>query len=253
MLNFYPRPRRPPQEGGPPPKEIPRQGDPQKETPPRRHPPAKETPRKTHPQPRRPPAKETPLPRRPPAKETHQEGGTPPKEGGTPRKEAPPPPGPHPRGKLRGIRSRPTLKGGIEGDQIQAHTQRGNWWGSDPGQHPRGKLRGIRSRPTPKGKLRGIRSRPTPKGEIEGDQPQAPWHMVNEQLVRILLECILVSHASAKAEHGLSSLSCMCMCVDQKKTPPNKGNFDVYRFDLTKLTPPAKISWVHTITLHLPY
>ena len=35
-------------------------------------------------------------------------------------------PGPHPRGKLRGIRSRPTPKGGIEVDQIQAHTQGGN-------------------------------------------------------------------------------------------------------------------------------
>ena len=35
-------------------------------------------------------------------------------------------PGPHPRGKLRGIRSRPTPKGEIEGDQIQAHTQGGN-------------------------------------------------------------------------------------------------------------------------------
>ena len=68
--------------------------------------------------------------------------------------------GPHPRGKLRGIRSRPTPKGEIEGDQIQAHTQRGNWGESDPGPHPRGKLRGIRSRPTP-------------KGEIEGDQIQA--------------------------------------------------------------------------------
>ena len=35
-------------------------------------------------------------------------------------------PGPHPRGKLRGIRSRPTPKGEIEGDQVQAHTQGGN-------------------------------------------------------------------------------------------------------------------------------
>ena len=36
-------------------------------------------------------------------------------------------PGPHPRGKLGGgIRSRPTVKGEIEGDQIQAHTQGGN-------------------------------------------------------------------------------------------------------------------------------
>ena len=35
-------------------------------------------------------------------------------------------PGPHPRGKLRGIRSRPTAKGEIEGDQVQVHTQGGN-------------------------------------------------------------------------------------------------------------------------------
>ena len=123
------------------------------------------------PRPRRPPKKEapptmeTPLPRRPPpAKETPQEGD--------------PLPGPQ-RGKLRGIRSRPTPKGEIEGDQIQAHTQGGNWGGSDPGPHPRGKLRGIRSRPTP-------------KGEIEGDQIQPPHHMVNEWRVCILLECILV-------------------------------------------------------------
>ena len=54
--------------------------------------------------------------------------------------------GPHPRGKLSRIRSRPTPKGEIEGDQIQAHTQVGNWGGSDPGPDPRGKLRGIRSR-----------------------------------------------------------------------------------------------------------
>ena len=47
-------------------------------------------------------------------------------------------PGSQPREKLRGIRSRPTPKGG-------------NWGGSGPGPHPRGKLRGIRSRPIPKG------------------------------------------------------------------------------------------------------
>ena len=43
-----------------------------------------------------------------------------------PAKTRHPPPGPHPRGKLRGIRSRPTPKGEIEGDQIQAHTLGGN-------------------------------------------------------------------------------------------------------------------------------
>ena len=76
---------------------------------------------------------------------------------------------PHPRGKFRGIWSRPTPKGKFRG--------------SGPGSHPRGKFRGIWSRPTPKGgslggsgqgphprgKLRGIWSRPTPKGEVEGD------------------------------------------------------------------------------------
>ena len=37
----------------------------------------------------------------------------------------------------------------------QAHIQGGNWGGSGPGPHPRGKLRGIRSRPTPKGEIEG--------------------------------------------------------------------------------------------------
>ena len=55
-------------------------------------------------------------------------------------------------------------------------------------------------------------------------------------------------------------------CIPSHYTFPAKGNFDVYRFDLTKLTPnqnftgafhhvihtpPAKISQVHSITLHL--
>ena len=92
-----------------------------------------------------PPSRHPPPPRRPPSsKETALEGDppsskeTPSRE--TPSKETPsketallqgdPPPGPHPRGKLRGIRSRPTPKGEIEGDQIQAHTQGGNWGGA---------------------------------------------------------------------------------------------------------------------------
>ena len=64
---------------------------------------------------------------------------------------------------------------------------RGNSGGSGPGPHPRGKLRGIRSWPTPKGKLRGIRTSPPPFPP--GSRLQ---HTVNEQPVRILLECILV-------------------------------------------------------------
>ena len=60
-------------------------------------------------------------------------------------------PGPQPRGKLRGIWSRPTIqgevegiwsrpttKGEVEGDLVQAHTQGGSGGGSGPGPHPRG-------------------------------------------------------------------------------------------------------------------
>ena len=45
-------------------------------------------------------------------------------------------PGPHPRGKLKGIWSRPTPKGEVEGDLVQGHTQGGSWGGSGPGPHP---------------------------------------------------------------------------------------------------------------------
>ena len=78
-----------------------------------------------------PPAKETPLPKRPnlprrppPAKDTPCQGD-PPARKDPPARETPPP-SPRQRGKLRGIRSRPTPKGEIEGDQIQAHIQGGN-------------------------------------------------------------------------------------------------------------------------------
>ena len=40
---------------------------------------------------------------------------------------------------------------------LQAHTKGGNWGGSGPGPHPRGKMRGIRSRHTPKGGIQGFR------------------------------------------------------------------------------------------------
>ena len=106
--------RRPPSKETPPKKEAP----PQKEAPPRRrHPPAKETPWEGDPLQRRP------LGRRPPCK---GEPPSPPAKETPPKKEPPPPTGPHPRGKLRGIRCRSTPKGKIEGDQIQAHTQGGN-------------------------------------------------------------------------------------------------------------------------------
>ena len=157
---------------------------------PGRHPCQVDTPHRGDPLPPvpgRPPARETPLPGRthqgdPPARETPHQGdplpGRPPCQGDPPARETPPlpgrPPGPHPGGKLRGIKSRTTPKGEIEVDQIQALAQGGNWGGSDPGPHPRGNWGGSDPGPRPRGKLRGIRSRPTLKGEIQGDQDQTP-------------------------------------------------------------------------------
>ena len=111
--------------GGCPGKKAPLQGDP----PPRR-PHSKETPLQGDPPSKGTPSKETPLQGDPPSK------GTPSKEtplqgdpqGDPPQRKPPqrrhPPsggsdPGPHPRGTLRGIRSRPTPKGEIEGGQDQ--------------------------------------------------------------------------------------------------------------------------------------
>ena len=69
-------------------------------------------PRRRHPLPRRPPQEGgTPLPRRPPRR-------TPPKKE-APQEGGGSDPGPHPKRKLRRIRSRPTPKVEIEGDQIQ--------------------------------------------------------------------------------------------------------------------------------------
>ena len=69
-------------------------------------------------------------------------------------------PGPHTRGKLRGIWPRPTAKGEVKGDLVQAHSLGDSWGGSGPC-------------PQPRGKLRGIWSMPTAKGEVEGDLVQA--------------------------------------------------------------------------------
>ena len=77
----------------------------------------------------------------PSKKEPPPEMESPPKEGGTPPKKEAPPANDDP--------PRPTPKGENEGDHVQAHTQGRNWGGSDPGPHPRGKLRGIRSRAPP--------------------------------------------------------------------------------------------------------
>ena len=104
-------------------------GTPQPRRPPlpRRHPPV----------PRRPPCLGDPPQKETPQKEAPQEGGTPsqgdPLPRRLPQKEAPPqegdpPPGPHLWGKLRGIRSRPTPKGEIEGDQIQPPPPHAGIW-----------------------------------------------------------------------------------------------------------------------------
>ena len=139
------------------------------ETPPGR-PPARETPlAKGTPLPRRPscpcqpPRQGDPLPLPTPPAGRPPQGDPPARETSLPAKKTPPP-GPHPGGKLRGIRSRPTPKGEIEGDQIQAHTQGG-------------KLTGIRSRPTPT-------PRPTHKQLLL-------------RAVHILLECILVQYKNS--------------------------------------------------------
>ena len=88
----------------------------------------------------------------------------------TPLQGDPPPQGirsrPTAKGEIEGDQIQANTQGEIEGDQIQAHTQGGNWGGSDPGPHPRGKLRGIRPRP--------------------------PQLRLLLRAVRILLECILV-------------------------------------------------------------
>ena len=99
--------------------------------------------------------------------------------------------------------------------EVEGHLARGR----SPGPHPRGKLRGIWpggvSRPTPKGEverdLAGGVSRPTPKGEVEGGlagggspdphpggsnpartEADPPPGRLLLRTERILLECILV-------------------------------------------------------------
>ena len=111
---------------------------------PRRPPCQGDPPCKGDPPPRKPPCQGDP----PPAKEISSCQGDPPLLRRPPCL-GDPPPGPHPGGKLRGIRSRPTPKGEIEGDQIQAHTQGGNSGGSGPGKHPSGNFRGIRTTALP--------------------------------------------------------------------------------------------------------
>ena len=50
--------------------------------------------------------------------------------------------------------------------------------GGPPGPHPRGTLRGIKARPKPKGEIEGDQSRPTPKGEIKGIRSRLPRRLL---------------------------------------------------------------------------
>ena len=89
-------------------------------------------------------------------------------------------PGPHPRGKFRGI------------------------WpgGGSPGPHPRGNLRGIWSMPTPKGELEGdLAGRVLAPGGClpRGGGDSNPWLLLL-RAVRILLECILIWNVFKYAE-----------------------------------------------------
>ena len=134
-------------------------------------PPARETPWKPpgrppcqgDPLPGRPPCQGDPLPGRPPARETPYQGD--PLTGRPPARETPsaretPLPG-RPLPPCQGDPFPPARETPLcQGDPC-------------PGPHPWGKLRGIRSSPHLRGKSRGIRSRRTPKGEIQGDQIQA--------------------------------------------------------------------------------
>ena len=96
-------------------------------------------PTRDNPLPLRPPTRETPyqgdptsMPRRPPTKETPLSRRSPSLQGDPP---------------CQGDPLQAHTQGEIEGDQVQAHTQWGNRGGSDPGPHPRGKFRGNRTRP----------------------------------------------------------------------------------------------------------
>ena len=69
--------------------------------------------------------------------------------------------------------SRPTTKGELEGDLVQAHTQGGSWGDLVQAHTQGGSWGGSGPGPLPRGKLREIWSRPTPKGKVEGDLVQA--------------------------------------------------------------------------------
>ena len=198
-----------PCQGDPPAKETPCQGD----TP---NPPSKET----HPcqgdppfpLSRRPPCQGDPLPRRHPP---------PPFQGDSPLPRRPP--------------SRPTTRGEIEGDQVQAHTQGGNWRGSDPGPHPRGKFRGITSRPTPKGEIQGDHIQahtqggnsggshpgPHPRGKFRGIRTRHPPPSPCDDYCcgrYTSYWCILVLPFKIELSAFLHSVCCPCMTSKYIKT-----------------------------------
>ena len=101
-------------------------------------------------------------------------------------------PGPHPRGKFRGICpgegegiSRPTPKGKVEGDQVQAHSQ-----GGSEGDPVQAHSQGGSWRGSAQGGLPGLGGPPGPR-EVE----TPPSRRLLLRTVRILLECILVYNA----------------------------------------------------------
>ena len=130
-------------------------------------------------------------------------------------------PGPHPMGKWRGIWSRPTAKGEIEGDLVQAHSQGGSWglgsWGDMVQAHSQGDSWGdmVQGVPCPGGvpgpggpgpsgvflvpggawSQGGACSRglPAPGGACSGGGclVETPWWLLL-WVVHILLECFLV-------------------------------------------------------------
>ena len=124
------------------------------------------------------------------------------------------PPGPHPRGKLRGIWSRPTPKWEVEGDLVQAHTQEGSWGGSGPGPHPRGEVEGDLARGVP-----GVRGACSGGACFRlGVETPPPWRLLL-RVVRILLEYILVliMFACAWCQQGLKTYYSLTNLLNKHK------------------------------------
>ena len=102
--------------------------------------------------------------------------------------------------------TRPTTRGEIEGDQIQAHSQGGNLGGSDPGPQQRGKLRGIRYRPTVKGEIEGDQIRPPPDSYCCG-QYASYWNAFLFQLQLQMVAALSLIPATSECWRGVGVCS----------------------------------------------